>query len=265
MSTRSQWIASTAAGFCCAFVSFPLGQRLSRIFAPASVADIEIGQLPQHLRPEALPAWLDLATYEELYRFGLTMHIPALLIFGAILGAAQYLVLRRLLPQAWPWIVATAIGFPTILVLEVVERHIVIGPTRGPVEPILIVFGGGSLAGLLQWLYLRRQAISDWRYPAFWVGGLVLGVVLAVPAVMGIGTVFGGAIRRLEAAAPHVSWGIEIALFGLIVGAVTGWVSSRGLREIFGGSRQAEGLPVESEASRPDGKVRAEAIPSDPG
>lgn len=233
MSMRSRWIVATAAGFCCAFVSFPLGQRLSQVFAPASVADIEIDQLPEHLRPETLPPWLDLPTYETLYQFGLAMHIPALLVFGAILGAAQYLVLRRFLPRAWLWIVATAIGFAAILVLEAVERHIVIGPTSGPVEPIVIVLGGGSLAGLLQWLYLRGQAISDWRYLAFWVGGLVLGVVLAVPVMIGLGTVLGDAIGRLEAIAPHVSWGIEIALFGVIFGAVAGWVSSRGLKEIF--------------------------------
>lgn len=237
MSTRSQWIVATAAGFCCAFVSFPLGERLSRMFAPESIADIEMHELPRHLRPESLPSWMDLPTYETLYQFGLLMHIPALLIFGSILGVAQYLVLRRFLPRAWLWIVATAIGFATILVLEAVEPHIVIGPTSGPVEPILIVFGGGSLAGLLQWLYLRRQAISDWRYLAFWGGGLVLGVLLAVPVMMGIGTLFGDAFRRVEAVSPQVAWGLEIALFGVIFGTVTGWVSSRGLREIFVGSR----------------------------
>lgn len=239
MSTRSQWIVSTAAGFCCAFISFPLGERLSRKFAPQSIADIEMTRLPEHLRPETLPPWMDLPTYETLYQFGLLMHIPALLVFGAILGTAQYLVLRRFLPRAWLWIVATAIGFAAILVVEAVQPHIVIGPTSGPVEPIMIVLGGGSLAGLLQWFYLRREAISDWRYLAFWVGGLVLGVVLAVPVTIGIGTVFGDAIRRLAAVEPHLSWGIEIAVFGLVFGAVAGWISSRGLREIFAGAQRA--------------------------
>ncbi|MGD2116187.1 MAG: hypothetical protein PVG07_14125 [Acidobacteriota bacterium] len=207
------------------------------MFAPESIAEIEIDRIPEHLRPETLPSWMDLPTYDALYQFNLLVHIPALLVFGAILGAAQYLVLRRFLTRAWLWIAATAIGFGAILILEAVERHIVIGPTSGPVEPIMIVFGGGSLAGLLQWLYLRRQAISDGRFLAFWIGGLVLGVLLAVPAMMGIGTVFGDAIRRLEEVAPQVSWGIEIALFGVIFGAVAGWVSSRGLREVFAGNR----------------------------
>lgn len=233
MSLRLQWLLVTASGFCCAFVSFPLGERLSRAFAPSSIADIEFDQIPEHLRPEALPPWMDLPTYEALYQFNLLVHIPALLVFGAIVGAAQYLVLRRLLPRAWIWIISTAIGFAAILVLEAVERHIVIGPTSGPVEPVMVVLGGGILAGFLQCLYLRRHSSSDWWYLLFWVVGLVLGVVLAVPVMIGIGMVFGDAIRQLEAAAPHVSWGIEIGLFGLIFGAVAGLVSSRGLREMF--------------------------------
>ena len=238
MSTRTRWTVATAAGFCGAFVSFPLGERLSRQFAPESIADIGIERLPAHLRPETLPSWMDLPTYETLYQFGLTMHVPALLVFGAILGTAQYLVLRRFLPRAWLWIVATAIGFVAILVLEAVEPHIVIGPTSGPVEPIMIVLGGGSLAGLLQWLYLRSEAIAHGRYLAYWVGGLALGAVLAVPVMIGIGTVLGDAIRRLEAATPHLSWGLEIGLFGVIFGAVAGWLSGRGLREIFARARE---------------------------
>lgn len=233
MSLRTRWSLATALGFCFAFVSFPLGQRLSQAFAPSSIADIQLENVPEHLRPDALPAWMDVSTYETLYQFHLLVHIPALIVFGAIVGAAQYLVLRRLLPRAWLWIVSTAVGFAVILVLESVERHIVIGPTTGPVEPLLIVLGGGCLAGVLQWLYLRSHASADWRYPVFWSVGLVVGVALAVPAMIGVGMIFGDAIRRLEAAAPHVAWGIEIGLFGLIVGSIAGLVSSHGLREIF--------------------------------
>lgn len=244
MNLRRRWTLTTALGFCGAFLSFPLGERLSRWFAPASIAGITFEDLPEHLRPETLPSWMDLPTYEALYQFGLLAHIPALLVFGAILGAAQFLVLRRLVPRAWMWIVGTAVGFAAVLLLELVERHLVIGPTTGPVEPILIVFGGGSLAGVLQWLHLRNSAGVGWRYLVFWVLGLLLGVVVAVPVMMGVGTIFGNAIRRLEEVAPSVSWGIEIALFGLIFGAVAGWVSSHGLREIF--SRSQEGSAGET-------------------
>lgn len=240
MNLRRRWTLATALGFCCAFVSFPLGERLLPAFAPASITGITREDLPEHLRPDALPPWMDLPTYEALYQFGLLIHIPALLLFGAIVGTAQYLVLRDLLPRGWMWIVGTAVGFAAILFLEFVEPHIVTGPTTGPVEPILIVFGGGGLAGVLQWFHLRSQASGDWRYLVFWVVGLALGVALAVPAMMGVGMIFGNAIRRLEAAAPSVSWGIEIGLFGLIFGAVAGWVSSHGLREIF--RRRKEGV-----------------------
>lgn len=240
MNVRRWWTLVTALGFSGAFVSFPLGERFSRAFAPASIADIRMEDLPEHLRPETLPSWMDLSTYETLYQFGLLAHIPALLVFGAIVAAPQYLVLRHFLPRAWLWIAGTAVGFALVLVFEIVERHIVIGPTTGPVEPIMIVFGGGVLAGVLQWLYLRRHATADWRYPAFWMAGLVVGVAVAVPAMIGIGMVLGDTIGRLEAAAPRVSWGIEIGLFGLIFGSVAGFVSSHGLREILHRRRQGE-------------------------
>lgn len=58
--------------------------------------------------------------------------------------------------------------------------------------------------GVLQRLHLRSSASVGWRYLVFWVLGLVLGVVVAVPVMMGVGTVFGNAIRRLEEVAPEI-------------------------------------------------------------
>lgn len=239
-SMRNRWTLATAIGFGSAFASFPLGERISRAFAPASIADIRFDQLPEHLRADSLPSWLDASTYETLYQFGLIGHIPALLLFGAILGAAQFVVLRRSLPRAWIWILCTAIGFAAILVLEAVERHIVIGPTAGPVEPIMIVFGGGTLAGLLQWWYLHSHGGAGWRYPASWMLGLALGVVVAVPVMIGIGTLFADPLRALQATAPHVVWGIEIVIFGLMFGAVAGLTSSLGLGDVLERTREPE-------------------------
>lgn len=97
----------------------------------------------------------------------------------------------------------------------------------------MIVFGGGGIAGLLQWSYLQDHATSSWRYPISWVVGLMLGVAVAVRVMLGIGMVFEDPIRRLEEAAPHISWGVEIGLFGLVLGATAGVVSSAGLRSVL--------------------------------
>ena len=255
MNLRRRWTVGTAIGFCGAFISFPLGEGLMRACAPASIADIRIADLPAHLRPETLPAWMDLTTYETLYQYGLLAHIPGLLVFGAIVALPQYLILRPLLPRAWLWIAGTSVGFTLVLLFEAVEPHIVTGPTAGPVEPLMIVFGGGALAGVLQWLYLRSHAGADWRYPAFWMLGLVAGVAVAVPAMMGIGTVVGDAIGRLARSAPRMAWGIEIGLFGLIFGSAAGFVGSYGLREIVPGGREGE-APETAELDGTSGETR---------
>jgi hypothetical protein len=99
--------------------------------------------------------------------------LVGLLVGGAILGAAQALVLRSRPVPVVPWIPSTATGFGLVVaVMWPLWAAGLWGQIPGPVEPILITVGGGSLAGVLQYLLLRREGVIATRWLALWVGGL---------------------------------------------------------------------------------------------
>lgn len=217
-----------SAGFVAGFLSFGLIAAIAALFRPEALA--QSGGFQFYQSADEMPEGL----YEIMYRYSLIQHLVMYPVFGAILGSAQAFVLRRAIPRVWPWIGVTALGFLAILGLELVERHIVIGPHPGPVEPIVIALGAGGLAGLFQWLYLRNTSSPSAKWLGFWIGGLVAGIILAAASLMGIGTLFGDAIQYLEADMPKLSLAIELGIFGAIVGAVAGWTSGRALRSSLG-------------------------------
>lgn len=116
--------------------------------------------LPESIDPSALPGWLDQQTYDLWYPRHLTYHVIALSLFGLIVGAFQGRVLAPHLRTVMPWVGVTALGFASILLFELVERHIVTGPHVGPIEPIMISLGGASLAGIMQWSVLRLEGFA---------------------------------------------------------------------------------------------------------
>lgn len=232
---RSRWTLLSSAGFVLGFLSFGLIAAIATLFRPEALAQSDAFQFYESVDelPEAL--------YETMYRYSLIQHLVMYPVFGAILGSAQAFALRKAIPRVWPWIAVTALGFLSILGLELVRRHIVIGPHPGPVEPIMIALGAGGLAGLFQWLYLRKIDLPSAKWLGWWIGGLVAGIILAAASLMGIGMLFGGAIQYLESNAPKLALGIELGIFGAIVGAVAGWSSGRALRSSLG-------VPDEQEA-----------------
>jgi hypothetical protein len=100
------------------------------------------------------------------------------LIAGAVIGAAQWLALRRLVP--WIWIAVTSIGMA--LGLAVGAALVDYGISRGN----LVVMGAvtGSLVGGLQALVLARRRISGaawWAVanpPAWALGWIVTSYVI---------------------------------------------------------------------------------------
>jgi hypothetical protein len=140
-----------------------------------------------------------------------------LLIGGAILGLAQAWALRGRLPRVTPWVVAAAVGFGlVILVIWPLVRADVWGHIPGPVEPIAITIGGGSLAGVGQWWYLRRNGIVATRWLIFWVGGLVGSVALTF-------LVFFLVLGVLQL---PLNWPAEVALSGFVAGGTAGAMSA---------------------------------------
>ena len=228
---RNRWTLATALGYLLGFWSFGLISTILSFFAPESIANIGPLDLPEHLDPNALPDWLDRSTYETLYTFHLSEHLVMYPIFGAVFASIQSFTLRDKLSGITPWIVAAMLGFLTIIIVEVFKRHIVIGPHAGPIEPIMIVLGGGGLAGLFQFLWLRSQDIHAAKWLGMWITGILAGIVVAVAFLIGLGKLIGGAIAYLQENLPQISWAIEMGIFGSVVGGVAGWVSGNTLKE----------------------------------
>lgn len=224
-----RWTVATAVGFSLAFLSFiPVGE-LIKLFAPEAVASIDATMLPEHLDPDALPAWLDRPTYEAMYWFTLGQHLVMYTVFGVIVGSLQRYGLRESLPRAWPWILATAAGFVLPLALEGVKRHMVIGPHAGPLEPIIIALGGGSLAGTFQWFYLRRQGVDASKWLLLWILGIVVGIAAAAATLTLVEMVLREPVQRAFSpeTAAQVGWAIFLGVYGVVVGAVAGFMSGR--------------------------------------
>jgi hypothetical protein len=234
ITTRS-WAAASSVGLGVAFVSFIPGMLVMDLFLPAGLTNMGSSAMPEALDPAALPAWLDQETYESWYRMHLGYHIVALAAFGGIVGWAQSRPLREYLPTS-QWVGATAVGFVSILLFEVVERHVVVGPHAGPIEPLMISLGGSAIAGLAQWWVLRRRGVLASRWLAFWVLGVIVGVGVAVATVIALQFVVSQFVPTFEptsVVAQAVAWGLMLLTLGLVTGAVAGAISARALSSSF--------------------------------
>ena len=128
--------------------------------------------------------------------------LALLLIIGLSVGAMQWLVLRRHLPDLPRWAIFTGLGFA-------------LGSFA-----FLAFMGAG--VGLLQWMLLRRDLNKTGWWPVMnavaWPVGYMLGGVL--------GTAVGAAVSS-----PLLGSLLSAALAGAIIGAVTGAVLMWLLRE----------------------------------
>jgi hypothetical protein len=219
---------------CLGFLSMIPAMLVIDPFFPDGLRAFGATRMPSALDPEALPDWLDRETYAAWYRLQVAFHIAALAGLGAILGFLQSRELAHRIPRS-AWILATALGFPFILISELIEPHIVVGPHGGPFEPILISLGGGSLAGLGQWLVLKRNGISANRWLCLWVLGLAAGVVVAAAVAIGLDALTQGFIERALPGVPGevLSWSRELLVLGAVLGAVAAAISARALATSF--------------------------------
>ncbi len=116
------------------------------------------------------------AVPDEPMNMWLSVSVAAIgsLSLGAVLGAAQWLVLRRYLQRAGGWVLATTIGYGLPLLFPFGLGQSMPGPLMGMVAPV----GFGVALGLLQWLVLRGRV----RNAAWWIlvsiGGWLLAFAL---------------------------------------------------------------------------------------
>lgn len=251
ITTRS-WAAMTSVGLGLAFLSFIPGMLMIDPFLPPGLTNLGDSSMPESLDPKALPDWLDPQTYRSWYRMHLGYHIVALAAFGGIVGWFQSRRLRGLVP-ARHWISATALGYAAILCSEIVEPHIVVGPHGGSIEPLMISIGGSTLAGVAQWLVMRRRGVRPSRWLALWIAGVVVGVGAAVATIIGLETVAGGPLSRLPSGlvAQVVPWSLMLLTLGSVTGAVAGAISARALSSSLGAATSNTALhPTARSAGR---------------
>lgn len=141
------------------------------------------------------------------------------LLMGTILGSAQVFILRSRSVRAAPWILSTIVGFGLLAaVVWPLMAADLWGRFPGPVEPIVLLVGGGSLAGILQYLALRRQGIHARKWLVLWIAGLVVSLVPTALLFM-----------SLEGSGLSLSWPIETFLSGFMVAGVAAWISGKAL------------------------------------
>ncbi len=121
----------------------------------------------------------------------------------AMIGTMQWLVLRRQVPRAGWWVLATAFGWFVGVPVGLTGVGAV-GQPRAEAIGLLVMWplGGavaGAVLGVMQWLVLRRRVPRA----GWWVLASAVGGAVAL-AVVGAGAIIGGALVWLlrQPAAP---------------------------------------------------------------
>lgn len=108
---------------------------------------------------------------------------------GAILGLAQWFVLRQLLPQAGWWVVATTTGW--VIGWALVISGALIPPGEGIINSLLAGGFIGVFVGLAQWLFVLRRHVP---LAGWWVVTSAAAWAVAFTGLLGgtlVGTVAG--------------------------------------------------------------------------
>ena len=125
-------------------------------------------------------------------------------VFGAVigitLGTAQWFVLRRRIPQAYLWLLASIAGGAVLAASGFAMGEAVGGPLGGSVI--------GAALGTAQWLVLRRRISRAYLY----LGASIIGFALALAAGEAVGFSVGGA----------AGWLAGGSMFGIVAGSITG-------------------------------------------
>ncbi len=131
-------------------------------------------------------------------------------IGGAVIGLAQWLVLRQRFSQAWWWVLASLVswglmggsGFGAVGWVAPRTLSIPLRVAFGVVNGAIV----GGLMGMAQWLVLSKQIPKAWRWIlaniVAWAIGLTLGWTI-------------GAVLRL----------VTGIFLGEVVGLALGWVA----------------------------------------
>jgi hypothetical protein len=174
----------------------------------------------------------DVSTLEAAYIQATSLGLSEV-IFGALLGTAQWLVLRRVLMAGW-WVPATCLGWAiagTIGGFLAGGSVSTIGPDDGPVPPIVAVLVGYPLIAVIlggfQWLVLRRTVDGAGWWPIGNLAGLLVGYAVGFAVVMSI---FVNAVHLL--APTDFPSATVFMLVGVVAGILYGAVTWSALAQL---------------------------------
>jgi hypothetical protein len=216
--SRRGWTIACGAGFCALFLTFSIYDVLRPYFWPDRWPDIT----------SLLSGEVDPEIAAEMYRANLVYHMVHVPVLGGVIGYLQVRALKSSLVRSGPWVALTALGFACVFVFEALRPTIITGGHPGPTEPILIGVGGGSLAGILQALYLRSQGVAVYRWLKLWFVGLLAGVAAAAAVLTLLGWILGPLIRSaltdqgVYLAGQFVFYLVYGSLLGTLAGLISG-------------------------------------------
>lgn len=128
-----------------------------------------------------------------------------LISFALLLASVQWFLLRRFLPKAWLWFIATGAG----VLLSALAVGLSLGSfsvqswdTTWIMAAVLLPFG--LVLGLAQWLYLRRFLPN-----AFWI---IFIDVLATGSILMAGESFTSLVELMVLAVPGIITGLGLLL-----------------------------------------------------
>ena len=142
---------------------------------------------------------------------------------GLVVGLFQSWVLRFSGISSKKWVLITILGFGILAIINLpIYMMDMIGKFEGPIEPIMITVLGSTLAGIVQFRFLRTRYYLKIKWLLLLILGLILGTVL-----FGIFITFFG--EKLK-----ISWPMEAFLNGFFVGTIGALLSGQILFKAVG-------------------------------
>ena len=143
--------------------------------------------------------------------------LGALVGEGTALGLFQSMVVSRYSIPRGRWILTTMAGNAALFIVPGYLRYMGLwGEMAGPVEPIIVLVGGGTFVGVAQTIYLRRNGVFATKWLAVWIVGLILSVLPNALIFTALG--------NLGLSLP---WPVEVLIMGIVTGSVAALVSGR--------------------------------------
>jgi len=152
---------------------------------------------------------------------------------GIVVGAAQWLILRRALSNAWAWWLVSGGGWFLSALLALPFGNDTDMGLRSNGFPTFIVIGciGGFLLGILQWIVFWRRSRRGW----IWLLASIIGATVGafVGYFLGIFVfLVTGMIAQMGEAARLIHFSLVGATMGVVAGGIYGLATALALRAV---------------------------------